>query len=275
LIAIGTELSQGENLEMLANARSLYQAKDLLWSWTGRNIRARYQQSALGWLWAIFQPAAQVMIFTFIFTLVVPVDTGEIPYPVFSYVAIVPWTLLASSLIDMSQTIVINMGLVTKIYFPREILPVAAMLARLMDFGIAVGLLIILMLIYQVPLFLPGLLFLPIILAIQLILILGLGLLSAAANVFFRDVQSLLALGLQLWFYASPIIYPVSMVPEHLRTFYYLNPMAGLIEAYRDVLLNNQLPGSYLIPSTIISLVIFWLGVWFFKRIEFQFADIV
>ncbi len=260
---------------MLANARSLYQAKDLLWSWTGRNIRARYQQSALGWLWAIFQPAAQVMIFTFIFTLVVPVDTGEIPYPVFSYVAIVPWTLLASSLIDMSQTIVINMGLVTKIYFPREILPVAAMLARLMDFGIAVGLLIILMLIYQVPLFLPGLLFLPIILAIQLILILGLGLLSAAANVFFRDVQSLLALGLQLWFYASPIIYPVSMVPEHLRTFYYLNPMAGLIEAYRDVLLNNQLPGSYLIPSTIISLVIFWLGVWFFKRIEFQFADIV
>lgn len=260
---------------MLANTSSLYQARDLLWSWTARNIRARYQQSALGWLWAIFQPAAQVLIFTTIFTLVVPVDTGNIPYPIFSYVAIVPWALLASSLTDMSQTIVTNMGLVTKIYFPREILPIAAMLARLMDFGVAAGLLVILMLFYQVPLFLPGLLFLPLILAIQLMLILGLGLASAAANVFFRDVQSLLGLVIQLWFYASPIIYPVSMVPEQLRPFYFLNPMAGVLEAYRDVLVNGQLPGTYLITSALVSVVIFLLGAWFFKRVEFQFADIV
>jgi lipopolysaccharide transport system permease protein len=260
---------------MLAHASSFFQAKDLLWSWTGRNIRARYQQSALGWLWAIFQPAAQVVIFTVIFTLVVPVDTGDIPYPIFSYVAIVPWALLAASLTDMSQTIVVNMSLVTKIYFPREVLPIAAMLARLLDFGVAAGLLVILMLIYQVPLFLPGLLFLPLILAVQLILILGLGLASAAANVFFRDVQSLLTLGLQLWFYASPIIYPVSMVPERLRPLYFLNPMAGVLEAYRDVLLTGQLPGLYLVSSALMSLVIFLLGTWFFKRVEFQFADIV
>jgi len=260
---------------MLIHARSLYQAKDLLWSWTGRNIRARYQQSALGWLWAIFQPAAQVAIFTVIFTLVVPVDTGDIPYPVFSYVAIVPWTLLAASLTDISQTIVVNMGLVTKIYFPREVLPIAAVLARLMDFGVAAGLLVILMLYYQAPLFPSGLLFLPLILAIQLILILGLGLASAAANVFFRDVQSLLTLGLQLWFYASPIIYPVSMVPERLRPLYFLNPMAGVLEAYRDVLLNGQFPGPYLISSAIVALAVFLAGYWFFKRVEFQFADIV
>lgn len=260
---------------MLVHIKRLYQARDLLMSWTGRNIRARYQQSALGWLWAIFQPAAQVAIFAIIFTLVVPVDTGDIPYPVFSYVAIVPWTLLSASLADMTQTIVVNMGLVTKIYFPREILPVAAMLARLMDFGVAAGLLIVLLLFYRVPIFFPGLIFLPLILLIQIILILGLGLAGAAANVFFRDVQSLLTLGLQLWFYASPIIYPVSMVPDRFRVLYFLNPMAGILESYRDVLLNRQIPGTYLLSSAIISLAIFLLGAWFFKRIEFRFADIV
>lgn len=260
---------------MISSIRSVYRARDLLFSWTGRNIRARYQQSALGWLWAVIQPLAQVIIFTIIFTLIVRVDTGDIPYAVFSYVAIVPWTLLAASLTDMSGTIIANMGLVTKIYFPREILPIAAMFARLMDFGIAAALLMIMMVIYRVPVSIPGLLYLPVILAIQLLLILGLGLASAAANVFFRDVQSLLALVLQLWFYASPIIYPVSMVPPNLQTFYYLNPMAGILEAYRAVLLYSQAPGPYLLISGAVSLVIFVFGVWMFKRVEFQFADIV
>lgn len=260
---------------MLSYTGDLYEARDLLWAWTSRNIRARYQQSSLGWLWAVIQPAAQVTIFSLIFTLFVPVDTGNIPYPVFSFVAVVPWTLLSASLSDMSQSLVVNMGLVTKIYFPREILPIAAMLARLMDFGVSVGLLLILILFYQVSLVPASLLFLPLILVIQLTLILGLGLASAAGNVFFRDVQSLLALTLQVWFYASPIIYPVTMVPEYLRPYYYLNPMAGVIEAYRDVLLNGQVPGTYLIPAAAVSLVIFLIGYWFFKRVEFQFADIV
>jgi lipopolysaccharide transport system permease protein len=167
------------------------------------------------------------------------------------------------------------MNLVTKIYFPREILPIAAMLARLMDFGVAAGLLVILMIFYNVPFYLPGILYLPFILLVQLLLVLGLGLASSAANVFFRDVQSLLTLLFQLWFYASPIIYPVSMVPENLRSLYYLNPMAGILESYRDVLLNQQAPGTYLYLSAFVSLVIFILGFWFFKRVEFQFADIV
>jgi lipopolysaccharide transport system permease protein len=260
---------------MMVYTKELYRARDLLWSWTVRNIRARYQQSALGWLWAVFQPAAQVFIFTLIFTLFVPVDTGSTPYPVFSYVAIVPWTLLSASVTDMSQSLVANMNLVTKIYFPREILPVAALLARIMDFGVSAALLVVLMLIYRVPFYLPSILFLPLIFFVQVLLILGLGLASAAANVFFRDVQSLLALFLQLWFYASPIIYPVSMVPENLQRLYFLNPMAGILESYRDVLLNRQPPGEYLLTSFFISLLIFILGYWFFKRVEFQFADIV
>lgn len=260
---------------MLAQVGELYRTRDLLWAWTGRNIRARYQQSLLGWFWAIMQPAAQVLIFSVVFTLFVPIDTGAIPYPVFSYVAVVPWTLLAASLPDMTDSLVANMGLITKIYFPREILPIAAMLARLLDFVVAFALLVVLMIVFRVPVYLAGWVFLPFMLLIQLMLMIGLGLACAALNIFFRDVRSLLALGLQLWFYASPIIYPVSMVPEHLRPIYFLNPMAGLLEGYRDVLLYQRLPGPYLIPSVIVTLIIFLFGVWLFKRVEFKFADIV
>jgi lipopolysaccharide transport system permease protein len=247
----------------------------LLWAWTGRTIRGRYQQSILGWFWAIVQPAALVAVYTVIFTRFVPVDTGEMPYIIFSYVALVPWTLFASSLADMSNSLVQNMNLVTKIYFPREVLPIAAMLARLLDFGVAAGLLVILIVVYRVPIFPMGWLFLPLILAIQLALALGLGLTGAALNVFTRDVQPLLALIIQLWFYASPIIYPVSLVPERFRPLYFLNPMAGILEGYRDVLLNGRLPGAYLVPSAAISLVVFVIGYWFFKRVEFLFADII
>ena len=254
---------------------NLFRSRDLLREWTSRNIRARYQQSVLGWFWAVLQPTAQVAIYTVVFTLVVRIDTGNIPYVIFSYVAMVPWTLLASSLTDMSNSLVDNMTLVNKIYFPREVLPVAALLARLIDFGVAAVLVVVLMVIYKVHVFPLGLLFLPVILGIQLILMLGIGLATAAANVFVRDIRSLMMLGLQLWFYASPIIYPVTAVPENLRPYYYLNPMNGIIEAYRDVLLRSQLPGSYLIPSVMISIVVFILGYWFFKRVEFLFADIV
>lgn len=260
---------------MLASVKGVFQARDLLLAWTGRNIRARYQQSALGWLWAVIQPVAQVVMFTVIFTLFVPVNTGQTPYVIFSYTAMIPWAFLSASLTDMSGSLVSNMSLVTKIYFPREILPVSAMLARLMDFGLAAGLLIVLIVYFRVPFFPLGWLFLPVILAIQFALVLGLGLACAAANVFYRDVQSLLTLGIQLWFYASPIIYPVTMVPERFRTFYFLNPMAGILEAYRDVLINGQVPQASLLESGAISLVILLLGYSFFKRVEFLFADIV
>jgi lipopolysaccharide transport system permease protein len=260
---------------MFNDVKGLFRSRDLLWAWTIRNIRARYQQSSLGWFWAVIQPGAQVLVFTLIFTVFVPIDTGEIPYPVFSFIAVAPWSLLASSLTDMSQVLVVNMNLVTKIYFPREVLPIAALLARLMDFGVSVCLLILLMLFYKMPASPTGWLFVPLIVIIQLLLVLGLGFASSAANVFFRDVQSLLALAIQVWFYASPIIYPASMVPARLRSFYFLNPMAGVLEAYRDVLLYHRLPGAYLLPSAIVAVVIFICGYWFFKRVEFQFADIV
>lgn len=253
----------------------LIQAKDLFWEWTSRIVRARYQQSVLGGLWIIVQPAAMAAIFTVIFTFFVPVNSGKIPYIVFSYTAMVPWLLFANSLGDMANSIVGNMDLITKIYFPREILPLSSLLARLLDFFVAVGLLVALMLYFRMPLFPFGLLYVPFILVIQLALIIGLGLALAALNVFYRDVQPLLTLVIQVWFYASPIIYSVAMVPERLRLLYFLNPMAGVLEAYRDVLLYQHIPGSYLLVSAVIALLICFGGYWFFKQMEFQFADVV
>ena len=193
----------------------LISARGMIWVWTGRTIRGRYQQSLLGWLWAVVQPVASVAIFTIVFTVIVPVDTGSIPYILFSYTALVPWTFFSASLSDMTASLVQNMNLVTKIYFPREAIPIATMLARLLDFGIASILIVILLMIfYHVPAYPVGWLFIPLILGIQIALITGLGLLCAALNVFTRDIDPFLRLVLQLWFYASPVIYPISMVPS-------------------------------------------------------------
>jgi lipopolysaccharide transport system permease protein len=247
----------------------------MLRTWTERTIRARYQQSILGWLWAIVQPVASVIVFSIIFTRFVPVDTGDIPYPVFSYVAIVPWTFLSSSLADMTGSFVANITLVTKIYFPREILPLSAMLARLLDFFVGYSLLLIMMFAYDVVTDVRVWLLLPAVIIIQIFLISGIGLLTASLNVFLRDVQPLLTLVLQLWFYASPIIYPINLVPEYLRFFYFLNPMAGILESYRDILIRGVLPGNHLLNSTIESLLIFIFGYWVFSRLQPLFADII
>lgn len=253
----------------------ILQSHELLSAWTNRIIRGRYQQSILGWLWALIQPIMAVTIYSIIFTQFVRVDTGEIPYPVFSYIAVVPWTLFATSLQDMTVSLVQNINLVTKVYFPREILPVSAMLARLMDFTVAAVVFVFLLILYQIPVSFQALLFFPVVLIIQILLILGIGLLTSAMNVFYRDIQSVLVLVIQLWFYASPIIYPVTLVPERYRMLYFLNPMAGILEAYRAIILYQSLPGASLLISGIEAILLLAFGYWVFKKVEFQFADIV
>jgi lipopolysaccharide transport system permease protein len=169
---------------MVSNIRELFSVHELILAWAARSVRVRYQQSLLGGLWAVLQPLASVAIFTVIFTLFVPVDTGGIPYPLFSYVAMVPWTFFASSIHDMVDSLVFNISLVTKIYFPREILPIAALLARMVDFGISACVFVLFMLFYRWPVNLTALLYLPLILAVQLALSLGIGFAGAALNVF-------------------------------------------------------------------------------------------
>lgn len=258
-----------------SRANQPHNYRDFLFAWTSRIVRARYQQSILGGLWAVIQPAATVAVFTIIFTRFIPVDTGEIPYVVFSYSAMVPWLLFSTSISDMVEALVMNMNLVTKIYFPRAILVVAALLARLFDFVIAFSILILLMISYRMPVLHTGWLFLPILLAIQLALGLGIGLIGASLNVFYRDIKHMIALGMQLWFYATPIIYPPTLVPEDWRPLYYLNPMAGVIESYRAVLVRGQLPSSTLWISAALALAILAAGYLFFRRVEHQFADVV
>jgi ABC-type polysaccharide/polyol phosphate export systems, permease component len=255
--------------------RSLILSRELLWAWAGRILRTRYQQTAIGGLWIVIQPLATVAVFSIIFTYFVPVATGGIAYPIFSYVALVPWTLLASSLSDMTESVVGNMQLITKIYFPREILPVSSVLARLMDYLVSIGLLAGMLIWYKVSVNFTAILFLPVVLLIQLALVTGLGLILSASNVFYRDIRSVLTLVMQLWFYASPIIYPISMVPESLRSVYFLNPMAGILTAYRDIILDGVVPGPYLLISVIEASIVLIVGYWFFKRIEHQFADVI
>lgn len=258
--------------------KSVTTHRDLLRAWTFRIIRARYQQSFLGILWAIVQPAAQVLIFTVIFTQFVPIRTGDEAYILFSSVAMVPWTFFANSLLDMVNSLVENMNLVTKVYFPREILPFSALLARFADFLIASVFLFVLMLLFGADVSPQGLLFIPLIVLVQIALALGIGLVGAALNVFYRDIKHFFTLGLELWKYATPVFYPLSTVeqaPDWLQQVYALNPMVGVIQSYREVLLNANLPGSGLVYSAAIALLVLAFGYWFFKRMEFQFADVV
>lgn len=260
---------------MRAGLFELTTANELLWAWTERTVKARYQQSLLGGAWAVVQPAAAALIFSIVFTRFVPIETYGVPYLIFSYTALAPWTLFAGSVTDMVESLVGNMNLISKIYFPREVLPSAAALARLLDFAIAFTILVLLLLLYGMPVFTPAWLFLPAILLVQTAFTLGIGLAGAALNVFYRDMRHLFALGLQLWLYASPIIYPVSAVPEELRWLYFLNPMAGILTAYRDVLLNQQLPGVYFLVAALLSVLALVGGYLFFRKVERRFADVV
>ena len=260
---------------MISNIRQLYKARELIWAWAFRTVRVRYKQSVLGGLWAVIVPITSVAIFSIIFTYFIPVDTGGTPYLVFSYTAMVPWTFFSASITDMVVSIVGNMNLVGKIYFPREVLPFSAIIARLVDFAIAFSILILLIIVYRVEIYILGWLLIPFIVLTQMALSLGIGLAGSALNVFYRDINHLIALGIQLWFYATPIIYPVSSVPPKYLPLYYLNPMAGVIEAYRSIILYHQLPGPYFLISVAVALISFTIGYIIFKRFEFQFADVV
>lgn len=254
---------------------NIWTARELLWAWIMRTIRARYKQSILGGLWAVIQPAARAVVLTIIFTRFIQIDTGATPYIVFSYVAMVPWMFFSTALTDMVESLVHNMNLVTKIFFPREVLPVSALIARFLDFAIAAALLVILMVLYRLPVLTGYLLYLPLVLILQVALMLGLGLAGAAINVFYRDISHLYTFAIQILFYATPIIYPASRVPAEFRTIYFFNPMAAIIEAYRSILLYYRAPDQTLLTAIPIVFVVLIIGYWLFRRLETYFADVI
>ncbi|MBI4319106.1 MAG: ABC transporter permease [Chloroflexi bacterium] len=249
--------------------------RELLVEWTKRDIRARYKQSVLGIAWAIAQPLSMVLIFTVVFSYFVRVPTDGLPYPVFAFAALLPWTFFSNAISFAATSLTNNLNLVTKIYFPREILPVSAVIASMIDFSVGAIALLALFVFYRTPLG-PTALWFPIVLTFQIGLTLGIALIVAAANVFYRDVRFVVPLATMLWMYATPVIYPVSIVPEGYRSIYLLNPMAGFVDAYRNVLLKQQWPdlGS-LASAAATSLFILAIGYAFFKHVELDFADVI
>ena len=260
---------------MLSGVRELLSHRDLLVNWTVRNIKVRYKQSFLGAAWAVLQPLSSTLVFTLIFSQFLRVPTDGIPYPIFVYSALLPWTFFATAVSFGVTSLIGNMNLVTKVYFPREILPLAAILASLVDFLIASLIFVGMMIFYRVPLS-PSFVTVPLILLIQLTLVTGIVLLTSALAVFYRDIRFVVPLGLQIWMYLTPVIYPLSLVPERFRSLYMLNPMAGVIDSYRRVILQGEWPHmTYLLPAAGVSVLLLMGAYSYFKRAEGVFADII
>lgn len=261
---------------MVAGLKELYNFRELLWIWTLREVTVRYKQSFFGVAWAILQPLALMAAFTIVATFLRGlIETGGVAYPIFYYSALLPWTFFSNSINQGTPSMINNLNLVVKTYFPREILPIAKVGVSFFDFLIASVVFVIMFIIYDVPLT-AKVLWLPILLAIQITLTLGISLLSSAVTVLFRDVRFLIPLALQIMLFITPIIYPVSMVQESIRPYYLLlNPMAVIIDGYRQVLLYGESPGAYLPIAAATSLIIFAAGYFIFKRLETSFADII
>jgi lipopolysaccharide transport system permease protein len=259
-----------------AHLRELVRYRDLLFRFTQREIKVRYKQTVIGALWAVLQPLSLMLVFTVFFSLFVGMPSDGIPYPIFSYTALLPWTLFSTAVSFAIPSLITNSHLVTRVYFPREIIPLASILAALVDFAVAAVVLIGLLAFYQITptmsLFYVGPL-----LAIQIVFMTGVGLLLSAATVLYRDLRFALPLVIQLWMFVTPILYPVSVVPESFRAFYFgLNPMAVIIEGYRRSVLQGQPPDPLYLPgAAVISVALLGLAYGYFKRLERQFADIV
>ena len=260
---------------LVGHLRKLYDYRELARSLTLKEVRVRYKQSVLGAGWAVLQPFALMVIFTAVFSRFLHVKSEGVPYPVFSYVALVPWTFFSSAVGQGVPSIVSNMGLVTKIYFPREIFPLATIGACFVDFSIAATIVAALIIWYKVGITWTVLL-VPLLVLLQAIVAVGVVLIASAINVFFRDIRFVVPLATQMWMYVSPVVYPLSDVPARFRPYYMLNPMAGILDGYRRVVLHGQTPdwGALGITAAV-SLALLVGGYAFFKRVEMKFADII
>jgi lipopolysaccharide transport system permease protein len=255
--------------------RVLWRHRELLLSWIQREISVRYKRAVLGAGWAVAQPVALMLAFTIVFTYFVRVPTDGIPYPIFSYVALVPWTFFATAITTASTSLINNFGLVTRVNFPREILPLAQIGAAGLDFGIAALLVVAMMVYFAVPLGWPALMVF-VMLPVQLMFMGGLVLIASALTVSVRDVRFVVPLALQLLMYATPIIYPLSIVPERWQWVLKLNPLAVVIEGYRAALLYGRTPDlGALGVAAVVSATLLAGGYGYFKRAEASFADII
>jgi lipopolysaccharide transport system permease protein len=249
--------------------------RELLYFLTKRDIKVRYKQTILGGLWAIIQPFFTMVVFSILFGRLAKVPSDGIPYPIFVFVGLLPWTYFANALSASGNSLVGSANLITKVYFPRLIIPASASLAGLLDFFIAMLVLGAMMLYYQfVPNF--GILLFPFLVGLTFLCAVGVGLWLSALNVQYRDIRYVIPFLIQLWMFVSPVIYPISIVKKEYQWLLALNPMGGVIEAYRSSLLGHMpINWFLLLLSTVIILILFTSGLYYFRRMERSFADVV
>ena len=255
--------------------RELWAARELFYFLAWRDLKTRYAQTAIGAGWALMQPLLSTFIFTLVFSYLAKVPSDGFPYPLFAFAAILPWSLFARSLERSTLSVVTEGGLIKKVYFPRLIIPIAATFINLVDFSVGLLILIGMMSWYQIV---PSwtLIFLPLFVGVALATALSVSLWLSALNVKYRDVASVVPLMTQLWMFASPVLYPASLVPESMRFYYGLNPMAGVIEGFRWAVLGKAAPDWGMVAVSL-GVVAFLLvgGVMFFRRVERTFADLI
>lgn len=244
-------------------------------SFTRRDIKARYKQTALGAAWAIVQPFSLMVVFTVVFSRFARVPSDGIPYPVFAYTALIFWSFFAKTVLGGTIAIVANANLIRKIYFPRETLLISVVLSGLIDLAVSAVIFVGFLIYYHVPLTIT-VLWVPVLLALQTFFALGVIFLTAPMHVNFRDVGHGIPLLVQLWMFATPVAYPISVVPEWLRTLYSLNPMAPIIDGYRRAVLQGLSPEpGPLVFSAVVTVVLLLAGFAAFKHAERTFADVI
>jgi len=255
--------------------KELWEYRELLYFLTWRDIKVRYKQTALGAAWAIIQPVFMMMVFSLFFGRFAKVPSDGIPYPVFVFCALLPWQLFAHALTESSNSLVANERLITKVYFPRLVVPISGVLGGLVDFGIAFVILLGLMFYYGIV---PGwaIVAMPGFLLLAIMTALGVGLWLSALNVKYRDVRYTINFLIQFWLFATPVAYPSSIVPAKWRVLYGLNPMAGVVEGFRWALLGKAGPPAGLLAVSVMVVVLVLIGgLYYFRRMEQEFADVV
>jgi lipopolysaccharide transport system permease protein len=241
---------------------------------TWRDVKVRYKQTLLGAAWAIIQPLFAMAIFTLFFGKLAGVPSDGVPYPIFAYAGLLPWMFFSNAVNNSGNSLVGSANLITKVYFPRMIIPAAAVGAGLIDFAVAMLILIALMIYYSVVVTLNLLMF-PVLVVLTVLLALGVGMLMSGLNVKYRDVRHALPFVIQLWMFATPIVYPASIVPHKWRLVYALNPLTGIIEGYRSSLFGARFDWATLGTSAAITILILIYSAYSFRRMEKSFADVV
>ena len=254
---------------------ALWEYRELLYILVWRDIKIRYKQTAIGVAWVVLQPLITMLIFAAIFGYMAKLPSDGVWYPVFSLTALLPWTYFAQAIIRSGESVVGNAGLVSKIFFPRVLLPLALIVAPLLDLVLSLPMLFGLLFYAGIPLTWK-VCTLPAFILLAMLTAMGLSLFTSAMNVKYRDVRHAIPFVIQIWMFASPIVYPVSLVPEQWRWLYGLNPMAGVIEGFRWALLGRSAPDPVVMAESVVVLfVVLIAGLVYFKQVERQFADVI